>query len=708
MLPVRLDSGVLHHTSLDRMFPSTLDIADRKQDRARDHWVKQQIEEAMRHRPADLEVLPSPLLLKQMEREAVQRRSPPASLVSHPDLAAKPSSSSRHKKRWRGMTSCGSVGEEVGPMLADVRGAASNPASSSATALSPRLVAALPMPYSLAPAQVSVATPDELEEWLRFFACQIKSFRRISLCIPLLRLRPSLQSAAAAEQPTPGIQSAPPAAQSSAGLQNKAAAQPTPCLQNKAAAQPTPCLQNKAAAQSTLCLQSAAIVLPKSASTSSTPHRGRRKRDASAPPQATEGLPLLKPPRVWPTPLAPAPATEGPGNASAPAPVIEGPGNASASVPGLKVFQGFTERLVLLLISETQDEVIKDEPPPDPVPEWYEKEFVLTSESGDKGFEDEPPLDPVFAFEGPVGTASAYEGSPGSASAYEGSPGSASASEGSAGSASASEGSPRSALASEGLPGSASASVCHRASPGLTAFMPLGASPRALLQPLRHRQALLQPLRHRQALLQPLRHRQALLQPLRDHQTEGPLLCSADHQTVTSFVAGLLHSCSVTTGFLTNLQVPAVAGLLHSCLVTAGFLTNLQVPADAGLYVSAGLVFAAVGSRHGLYISAGPHVFSASHQGLYASFGFQAIAADRPGHCVAGPTARLNCVPAWDDLLVARLTVVPAWGDVVVARLTSVPARSNVLVAQLTFVTALGDVLLTHLNFVIGCVGKTC
>ncbi|MEQ2288584.1 hypothetical protein AMECASPLE_024149 [Ameca splendens] len=202
-----------------------------------------------------------------LECEAVQRCSPPASLVSHPDLAAKLLSCSRHKKRQRGMTSCGSVGEEVVPMLADVRAAASNPGSSSATALSPRLVAALPMPYSLAPAQVSVATPDELEEWLRFFACQIKSFRRISLlhsspelkaklremeedyeaavrqfycCLP--PSSPSLQSAAAAEQPTPGLQSAPPAAQPSAGLQNKAAAQSTPCLQNKAAAQLTPCL----------------------------------------------------------------------------------------------------------------------------------------------------------------------------------------------------------------------------------------------------------------------------------------------------------------------------------------------------------------------------------------------------------------------------------------------------------------------------------
>ncbi|KAK5598449.1 hypothetical protein CRENBAI_011025, partial [Crenichthys baileyi] len=51
----------------------------------------------------------------------------------------------------------------------------------SATAPSPRLAAALPMASSLAPAQVSAVTPGELEERLRFFARQIKSFRRISL-----------------------------------------------------------------------------------------------------------------------------------------------------------------------------------------------------------------------------------------------------------------------------------------------------------------------------------------------------------------------------------------------------------------------------------------------------------------------------------------------------------------------------------------------
>ncbi|KAK5617650.1 hypothetical protein CRENBAI_002269 [Crenichthys baileyi] len=193
MLPARLHSGVLRYTAPDRMFPPKLDLTDGKEESASDRWVQQQMEEALRHLPADLEVLPSPLLLEQMKREAVQHRSPPVSLGAHPDLAEKPTYSSRHKKRRHGAPSCFSAGEEECPMAAavtsgalvslpaDVRAAASNPVSSSATALSPRLAPAPPMPSSLAPVRCSVATPDELEERLRFFARQIKSFRRTSL-----------------------------------------------------------------------------------------------------------------------------------------------------------------------------------------------------------------------------------------------------------------------------------------------------------------------------------------------------------------------------------------------------------------------------------------------------------------------------------------------------------------------------------------------
>ncbi|KAK5598791.1 hypothetical protein CRENBAI_004212 [Crenichthys baileyi] len=168
-----------------------MDLAYSRQDSARDRCVQQQMEEAMRHLPTDLEVLPSPLLLEQMEREAAQcqrvregccfpppqlRRSLPA-----PEPAAKPSSSSRRKKRRRGAPSCGSAGEEVVSLPADMRAAASKPASSSATAQFPRLASPPPMLSSLAPARCSEATPDELEQRLRFYARQIKSFRTTSL-----------------------------------------------------------------------------------------------------------------------------------------------------------------------------------------------------------------------------------------------------------------------------------------------------------------------------------------------------------------------------------------------------------------------------------------------------------------------------------------------------------------------------------------------
>ncbi|KAK5613756.1 hypothetical protein CRENBAI_016648 [Crenichthys baileyi] len=172
-----------------------------------------------------------------------RRSSPPL------HTAVKPSSSSHRKKRRRGAPSCVSASEEESPTAAAatpgavtplLAGGGNKPASSSATALSPRLAAAPPMPSSLAPAWCSEATPDELEQRLRFFARQIKSFRRTSLmysspelverirqmegdyetavrqfyCRPpstpgLLLLQSSPRqgaaaAAAAAEQPTPG------------------------------------------------------------------------------------------------------------------------------------------------------------------------------------------------------------------------------------------------------------------------------------------------------------------------------------------------------------------------------------------------------------------------------------------------------------------------------------------------------------------------
>ncbi|MEQ2223658.1 hypothetical protein ILYODFUR_038891 [Ilyodon furcidens] len=104
-----------------------------------------------------------------------------SSLAAHFCPAVKPSPSSRRKKHRRGATSCGPAGEEVVSQSAYVRAVASKPASSPATALSPRLAAASkpasssaivlsprlaappPMPSALAPARCSEATPVELE-----------------------------------------------------------------------------------------------------------------------------------------------------------------------------------------------------------------------------------------------------------------------------------------------------------------------------------------------------------------------------------------------------------------------------------------------------------------------------------------------------------------------------------------------------------------
>ncbi|MEQ2313200.1 hypothetical protein AMECASPLE_039201 [Ameca splendens] len=102
----------------------------------------------------------------------LRRRSPPAPLAAHFGPAVKPSPSSRRKRRRRGAPFCGSAAEEVVSQPAE-RAAASKPASSPATALSARLAAAPPMPSSLAPARCSEATPDELEQRLRFYARQI-------------------------------------------------------------------------------------------------------------------------------------------------------------------------------------------------------------------------------------------------------------------------------------------------------------------------------------------------------------------------------------------------------------------------------------------------------------------------------------------------------------------------------------------------------
>ncbi|MEQ2305279.1 hypothetical protein AMECASPLE_036110 [Ameca splendens] len=164
MLPSGLHSGVLYLTNHNRMFPPTTDPTDTQKADALDRWVERQKEEAMRNLPTDLEVVPSPLLLEEMDlapdgpgsgcdavdlftflsweaekslrRSAglsvpqsayggfrlaipcpgtgpLRRRSPPAPLAAHSGLAVKPSPSSRRKTRRRGAPSCGLAGEEV-------------------------------------------------------------------------------------------------------------------------------------------------------------------------------------------------------------------------------------------------------------------------------------------------------------------------------------------------------------------------------------------------------------------------------------------------------------------------------------------------------------------------------------------------------------------------------------------------------------------
>ncbi|KAK5618161.1 hypothetical protein CRENBAI_021405 [Crenichthys baileyi] len=479
------------------------------------------------------------------------------------------------------------AGEEKSPMAAavtsgavvslpaDVKAAASIATSLSAAAPSPRLAAAPPMPSPLAPVQGSVATPEELEERLRFYARQIKSFRRASL------LYSSPELTAKVREIEEDYQTAirqfycrPPPS--------------SPSFQSAAAVQPTSRLQSSAAAQ-----------------------------------QPTPGL-------------------QGIGDASAPAHASEGLGDASASAPGLQAFQGFSERLVLVLVPEHCDDEFEDQPPPEPVPERFEKELVLVlaSEPRDK----RGPPDSASVSEGPVGAASASEGSPGSASASEGSPGSASASEGSPGTVKA-------------KPDSKPPEF-HRVSGGSSTL-------------------------HGPLLCSADLQIEGPLLCLADLQTEGPLLCSADLQTVSSFVAAP-QGLYVPAGLL----VFAFAAGRQGLYIPAGHLV-FAFPTDAGLhglyvsglYVSAGFLvfaFAAIAGRHGLYASVSLHVFAASLHGLYAFVGLHAFAGDRPGLCLSGPDTRLNCVPARDDLL----TFVPAQGDVLVTRLNFVPARGDVLVTS--------------------------
>ncbi|KAK5598781.1 hypothetical protein CRENBAI_004425 [Crenichthys baileyi] len=515
----------------------------------------------------------------------------------------------------------------------------------------------------------SEATPDELEQRLRFYGRQIKSLRTTSLmysspdlmkrirqierdyetAVRLFYCRPpsptSSHMSAAVEQPTSGLQSA-AVEQPTSGLQSAAAAveQPTSGLQSAAAAveQPTSGLQSAAAAveqptprqvYSLLesfrrgpwagCLhflnhvpkepeaglpplrrhvpegpegglpprpgpehllgflwgvltelrpdaqpdsrpespQPGMTPDPKSASTSSTRRRGRRKRgaltefieglcdtsasahateglcdasapahtteglcDASAPAHATEGLGDASAPAHATEGLGdasapahttggpgdastPAHANEGPGDASAPAHATEGPGDASAPAHAT---EGPGDASAPAHATEGNGDASAS------VHATESFVLILASEPRDEGFEEEAPPDPVSV---PEGFKEQFVLLLASEPRDEGSPG-------------ASEGSPGSASASEGSPGS--------------------------------------------------------------------------QLTMRRLASGLRNS----TEFLGD-----------PLLCSVGLLTNLQVP---------------VTGRRGLH----------------------AFAANRPGLCVAGPGARLNSAPAGDDLLVARLNSV--------------------------------------------------
>ncbi|KAK5621650.1 hypothetical protein CRENBAI_023915 [Crenichthys baileyi] len=268
MLPACLRSGFLRSTDCNRMIPPTMELTDSRQEielapagpgsgrGAVDlfTFLSREAEKTLR-RSAGLSV---PQLTYYGSRLAIpclgtgpfRRRSLPAPLAAHSSPAVKPSPSSRRKKRRRGAPSC-SAGEEVVSLPADVRAAASKPASSPATAPSPRLTAAPPMPSSLTPARCSEATPEELEERLRFFRRTSLMYSSPELMERIRQMEedygtavrqfyfrphpstPGLQgAAAAAEQSTPGLQGAAAAAeQSTPGLQGAAAEQSTSGLQ---------------------------------------------------------------------------------------------------------------------------------------------------------------------------------------------------------------------------------------------------------------------------------------------------------------------------------------------------------------------------------------------------------------------------------------------------------------------------------------------
>ncbi|KAK5607799.1 hypothetical protein CRENBAI_011164 [Crenichthys baileyi] len=321
MLPASLHSGVLHLASPNRMFPPNTDPADEQKADALDRWVQCQMEEAMRHLPKDLEVLPSPLLLDQMEREAAQRqrRSLPA-----PVPAAKPSSSSRRKNRRRAGVNSRSAGEEE---------------SATATVVMPAVVVSLPASHAVF---ARSSPPQErcprqvFRELLQLSPRHVprtvllqSSPHHVSRVLLLLQSSPRQVSRVLLLQSNPRIVSRVLLLQLllSRGVRGWTTSDSGTWTHLDGVPVPTDSVPGRTDAQSD------SKPVPKSASTSSTRRRGRRKRDdsaqvigcpgnASASAHATEGLGDAS---------ASAHATEGLGDASASAHATEGLGDALAS-----------------------------------------------------------------------------------------------------------------------------------------------------------------------------------------------------------------------------------------------------------------------------------------------------------------------------------------------------------------------------------------
>ncbi|KAK5622912.1 hypothetical protein CRENBAI_022517 [Crenichthys baileyi] len=125
MLPASLHSGVLRYTNPNIMFPPTFDPADTL-GVCQTHWVQRQKEKAMRHLPTDLEVLPSPLLLEQMERKAAQcqiksfRRT--SLMYSSPELMEKIMQMERDYEAANGATAAAEQSTPVLQLAAELPG----------------------------------------------------------------------------------------------------------------------------------------------------------------------------------------------------------------------------------------------------------------------------------------------------------------------------------------------------------------------------------------------------------------------------------------------------------------------------------------------------------------------------------------------------------------------------------------------------------